>query len=213
MSKQTTESTLCKINRLLGIDESYRAPAKMLELISDEKSKNELFLKALMQFNYDLSYEWFNSYFEDEHADRKKRKQDFTPTCISNLMGEMLSCDKMNGVIIEPAAGTGSTVIAHWGQETKKCRFPWEYNPADYLYICYELADKTIPFLLFNLLIRGMNAAVIHGNTLTKETKTVYACINEKNSYMSFSRLIKLPQSAEIEHLFDVKFTETEEES
>ena len=100
MSKQTTESTLCKINRLLGIDESYKAPAKMLELISDEKSKNTLFLKALTEFNYDLSYEWFNSYFEDEHADRKKLKQDFTPTCISKLMGEMLSSGKMNGVII-----------------------------------------------------------------------------------------------------------------
>lgn len=208
MSKQATESTLSKINKILEIEESYKAPARMMEIISDFEKSKKTFLDFLVEFDYDVSYEWFTGYFEDEHADRRNKKQDFTPTCLSKLMSEMISKNKCPGIIYEPAAGSGSTIISHWYSESRKFRFPWEYNPADYLYVCSELADKVIPFLLFNILIRGINAAVIHGNTLTKECKEVYACINEANSYMSFSRLIKLPHTKDVEDLFDIKFKE-----
>lgn len=210
MSKRVTENMLFKINKLLNIEESYKAPAKIMELISDEKTAKQLFLDALVEFNYDLSYEWFTKYFEDEHADRKSKKQDFTPNCLSKLMSQMISGEKSTGIIYEPAAGSGSTIISHWQSETRKYKFPWDYNPADYLYICSEISDKVIPFLLFNILIRGINAAVIHGNTLNKECKEIYACINENNSYMSFSRLIKLPHTKDIENLFDVEFGKKE---
>ena len=208
MSKRVTENTLSKVNKLLGIEESYKAPERIMELISNEETAKKLFLNALVEFDYDLSYEWFTSYFEDEHADRKNKKQDFTPTCLSRLMSEMISSDKSQGIIYEPAAGSGSTIISHWQSETGKFRFPWDYNPADYLYVCSELSDKVVPFLIFNLLIRGINAAVIHGNTLTKECKEVYACINESNDYMSFSRLVKLPHNKDVEEIFDVNFKE-----
>lgn len=33
MSKQVTESTLSKVNRLIGIDESYKAPERIMEII------------------------------------------------------------------------------------------------------------------------------------------------------------------------------------
>lgn len=210
MSKRVTENTLSKVNKLLGIEESYKAPERIMELISNEETAKKLFLNALVEFDYDLSYEWFTSYFEDEHADRKNKKQDFTPTCLSRLMSEMISSDKSQGIIYEPAAGSGSTIISHWQSETRKFRFPWDYNPADYLYVCSELSDKVVPFLIFNLLIRGINAAVIHGNTLTKECKEVYACINESNDYMSFSRLVKLPHNKDVEEIFDVNFKEAE---
>lgn len=210
MSKRVTENTLSKINKLLGIEESYKAPERIMELISNEETAKKLFLNALVEFDYDLSYEWFTSYFEDEHADRKNKKQDFTPTCLSRLMSEMISSDKSQGIIYEPAAGSGSTIISHWQSETGKFRFPWDYNPADYLYVCSELSDKVVPFLIFNLMIRGINAAVIHGNTLTKECKEVYACINESNDYMSFSRLVKLPHNKDVEEIFNVNFKEAE---
>lgn len=210
MSKRVTENTLSKVNKLLGIEESYKAPERIMELISNEETAKKLFLNALVEFDYDLSYEWFTSYFEDEHADRKNKKQDFTPTCLSRLMSEMISSDKSQGIIYEPAAGSGSTIISHWQSETGKFRFPWDYNPADYLYVCSELSDKVVPFLIFNLMIRGINAAVIHGNTLTKECKEVYACINESNDYMSFSRLVKLPHNKDVEEIFNVNFKEAE---
>lgn len=89
MSRQATESTLSKVNRLIGVGESYRAPEMLMETISDAGRARELFLRFLPEFGYDLSREWFNEYFEDEHADRKKKKQDFTPSCVSRLIAEM----------------------------------------------------------------------------------------------------------------------------
>ena len=205
MSKRATESMLAKINTLLGIDESYKAPAKMLEILSDEQTAKECFFKFLEAFDYDLGYEWFNQYFEDEHADRKNKKQDFTPTCLSKLISEMNGSGSQKGVIYEPAAGTGSTIISHWNGERLKTT-PWGFNPLEYLYICEELSDKTVPFLLFNIMIRGINAVVIHGNTLTREAKNVYHCLNHQNQAMCFADLYKLPKNKRTEEMFGVKF-------
>ncbi|MCM1222833.1 MAG: SAM-dependent methyltransferase [Lachnospiraceae bacterium] len=210
MSRQATESTLSKVNRLIGVNESYKAPEKIMRAISDAGTARELFFKFLPEFGYDLSYEWFNEYFEDEHADRKNKKQDFTPVSVSKLISEMQGEASRYGVIYEPAAGTGSTVIAHWFKESRKHRYPWDYSPENYLYLCEELSGKTIPFLLFNLLIRGMNALVIHGNTLTREAKEVYHCCNESGAFMSFSKLRKLPHTGQVEKLCGIRFVETE---
>lgn len=204
MSKPVTENTLCKINNLLGIDESYKAPGKMLSLILNAETAKELFFKFLEAYNYDLSYEWFNDYFMDEHADRKNKKQDFTPTCLSRLMSEMIAGNTC-GIIYEPACGTGSTLIQHWYKNIRK-DYIWNYNPMSILYYCEELADKTIPFLLFNLLIRGMNAIVIHRNTLTRKAKNIYHCFNEDNNAMGFSTLYVLPKTENTEKVFGVTF-------
>lgn len=206
MSKQATESMLSKVNRLIGVDESYKAPERVMEIVSDKELASKVFSKFLVEFDYDLSYEWFIKYFEDEHADRKNRKQDFTPTTVSRLISEMQGSEPQYGVIYEPAAGTGSTIISHWYKESRKHRFPWEYQPDNYLYLCEELSDKTIPFLLFNILIRGMNALVIHGNTLTREAKEVYHCDNKRNDCMCFSELRRLPHIQRVESLCNIRF-------
>ena len=101
MSRKATESMLSKINRIIGVDESYKAPERMMEIISDKDLADEVFKKFLEEFDFDLSYEWFNEYFEDEHADRKNRKQDFTPTSISRLISEMQGSEPQYGVIYE----------------------------------------------------------------------------------------------------------------
>ena len=207
MSKVATKSTLCKVHEILGISESYKAPETLMNILKNEKEREDMFFKFLEAFDYDLSYEWFYDYFESEHADRKNRKQDFTPTCLSKLMAEMLNTT--DGIINEPAAGTGSTIISHWWRERSKSIL-LDFNPLNYLYICEELTDKTIPFLLCNLMIRGMNAVVIHGNTLTREAKAVYHCLNITNDPMGFSDLYELPKNERTEKMFGIKFvTET----
>ena len=197
MSKTATKSTLLKVNEILNISDSYKAPSKMMKIIRDDE--------VAKPYYFDLSYEWFTNYFEDEHADRKNNKQDFTPTSISKLMAEMFQKEPEKGIIYEPAAGTGSTIISHWYNERMKCAV-WNYNPLEYLYVCEELSDKTVPFLLFNLLIRGMNAVVIHGNTLTREAKAIYHCFNEDNNSMGFSNLFELPKNEKTAKMFDVKW-------
>ncbi len=203
MSKVVTKSTLCKVHEILGISESYKAPETLMNILKNEKEREDMFFKFLEAFDYDLSYEWFYDYFESEHADRKNRKQDFTPTCLSKLMAEMLNTSE--GIINEPAAGTGSTIISHWWRERSKSIL-FDFNPLNYLYICEELTDKTIPFLLFNLMIRGINAVVIHGNTLTREAKAVYHCLNITNCVIGFSDLYELPKNERTERMFGIKF-------
>lgn len=209
MSKQVTKSTLSKINDILGIKESYEAPARVMEILKNPDERKQIFLKFLEDFNYDVSYEWFYNYFQDEHADRKNNKQDFTPKCISNLVSEMLcSKSKSNDYVVveEPAAGTGSTIISHWYAETRKNNFIWDYRPDDFLYKCTELSNKTIPFLILNLMIRGMNAIVIHGNALTLEAEDVYWIYNENNNPLGFSELYIAPHEERIEKMFGIKF-------
>lgn len=205
MSKAAIKNMLLKINEILNISDSYKAPSKMMLIIKNDEVAKSYYFKFLEAFDYDMSYEWFTEYFEDEHADRKNNKQDFTPTSISKLMSEMFQKAPEKGIIYEPAAGTGSTIISHWYNERMKCAV-WNYNPLEYLYVCEELSDKTIPFLLFNLLIRGINAVVIHGNTLTREAKAIYHCFNEYNDPMGFSNLFELPKNEKTARIFDVKW-------
>ena len=73
MSKRATESTLSKVNRILRISDSYEAPAKVLEILQKPEERKEIFFQFMKEFDYDLSYEWFYNYFQDEHADRKKQ--------------------------------------------------------------------------------------------------------------------------------------------
>ena len=202
MSKRATESTLSKVNRILRISDRYEAPAKVLEILQKPEERKEIFFQFMKEFDYDLSYEWFYNYFQDEHADRKNNHQDFTPVCVSNLMSEMLGCRSENDftIIEEPAAGTGSTMIAHWYKTIRSHMFIWDYKPDDYLYKLTELSSKTVPFLLFNVMIRGMNALVIHGNSLTQEIENAYWVYNELNNPMGFSDLYIIPK--ERYHIF-----------
>ena len=196
MSNQVIESTLSKVNRILKISDSYEAPAKVLEILKKPEERKAIFFEFMKEFDYDLSYEWFYNYFQDEHADRKNNEQDFTPVCVSKLISEMLGCKSENDftIIEEPSAGTGSTMIAHWYKSIRACQFIWDYKPDDYLYKLTELSSKTVPFLLFNVMIRGMNAIVIHGNSLTSEIESAYWIYNEANNPMGFSDLYVIPK-------------------
>lgn len=200
------ETVKDRINRLLGIKESYKAPETMMALLQDRDTAKKLFVGFLEEFGHDLSFDCFRQYFEEEHADRKGSKQDFTPECVSRIMIRIAGEAPRHGVIHEPAAGTGSTVIAHWYRETRAHLVPWNYHPGDYLYLCEEISDRAVPFLLFNIMIRGMNAVVIHGDVLTRDAREIYHCENRKDCYISFSELRKLPHTEEVEKFFRVKF-------
>ncbi|GBD74087.1 hypothetical protein TEHN7126_2342 [Tetragenococcus halophilus subsp. halophilus] len=154
-----------RINELLGITESYQAPQVMLDYMLDDKKREELFQQFLKE-ETDLTYEWFHNYFEEEHADRKKKKQDFTPDQVSKLCA-MLIGDSDN--YFEAAAGTGGMLIQAWNVNSDRC------------FIVEELSERSIPFLLFNMSIRGINGIVRHGDSLKQEFKTGYELINNGN--------------------------------
>ena len=64
-----------QINQILGVNDSYKQPAKLLKLMLDEKTRVETF-KKFFELETDMSFEWFQEAYEIEHAERKDKKQD-----------------------------------------------------------------------------------------------------------------------------------------
>jgi type I restriction-modification system DNA methylase subunit len=178
------------INHLLGITESYQAPQKMLEKMLDGKKRVKLF-DSFLEHEPFLDYEWFQGYFENEHSDRKVKKQDFTPNSVSQLLAGLSSQSKK---YFESTAGTGGIMIQHW-QKQRVSTHPVLYDPRAYWYQVEELSDRAIPFLIFNMAIRGMNGIVLHGDSLSREFKEAYFIRNDSEDFMAYSEVIKMPHT------------------
>lgn len=147
------------VNNLLGIDESYKAPERVLELMLDDQQRTTTF-ENFLKVSKDLNFDWFHEYFTDEQAERKTKKQDFTPESVTKLMNLLIK--ENYGTYFEAAAGTGGMLISNWA-----------IKPAHY-YCVEEQSDRAIPFLLFNLAIRNIKGTVIQCDSLTKEIKVTY---------------------------------------
>lgn len=197
---------LTKINNLLGIKESYKAPDRLMEILyMDKPERDKYFMNFLEAFDKDVTYDWFHDYFQDEHADRKNQKQDFTPRSVSSLLSQMVGHE--GNTYYEPAAGTGGILIERWNQDRMK-HSPFDYEPRDYYYTAEELSDRAIPFLLFNMLIRGMNGNVVQCDVLTREATGAFFIQNDANDFMSFSSLNLLPYNEDTETELNIKFVD-----
>ncbi|MDW4093354.1 N-6 DNA methylase [Staphylococcus saprophyticus] len=194
------------INDLLGIKDSYQAPQRIMDILySGIEDRNKVFMNFLEAFDKDVTYDWFHDYFQDEHADRKKHKQDFTPQSISKLLGEIVGSE--GNTYYEPAAGTGGILIERWNQDRMK-HSPFDYEPRDYYYTAEELSDRAIPFLLFNMLIRGMNGNVVQCDVLTREATGAFFIQNDANDFMGFSSLNLLPYNEDTATELNINFIE-----
>jgi len=192
-SSESTKNILSEVNHILGIQDSYQAPERVLALVTgdDKRQRDEVYYELAELFGSDYSRDWFWEYFQEEHADRRQNKQDFTPPCIAsvihNVLHDRFSKDCGNdGITYDPAAGTGQLVIRDWWL-SRKGQMPWEYKPMDHLVVCAELSVKTIPFLLLNLSIRGICGMVFHANSMTNEIYQAYVLTNEKNDPLCYS--------------------------
>lgn len=150
--------TTDKINDLLGITESFHASYKLGDILKNQEGREELFSSFLKE-EQDLSFDWFTEYFQEEHSDRKGKKQDFTPDGIIKVASGILGDTESNADI---CAGTGGLTIKRWAE-----------NPESTFY-CEEFSDRAIPFLVFNLAIRNVDAVICHGDSLTREFKAIY---------------------------------------
>lgn len=197
------------VNQILNIDDAFKAPGRMMELMLDSKKRVETFRKFL-HVSTDMSFDWFHEYFEDEQAERKSKKQDFTPQSIAVLMNQLVSdSGKEKGVYYEPAAGTGGILIERWWQDClndpvhltpkRRKQFPgasiFTYDPRLYWYQAEELSDRAIPFLIFNMAIRGMNGVAVQIDVLSRIAKDAYFIRNDTDNFLAFSEVIKLPHT------------------
>lgn len=193
------------INDLLGIEDSYQAPDKLMKILFDRENREKLF-KGFLEHEIVMDFDWFHAYFQEEHAQRKTKKQDFTPSSISKLLSQIIDVEvkAKSGMRLDTAAGTGGLTITRWNDDRLN-HSPLEYRPSMYFYQCEEMSDRAVPFLLFNLIIRGMNAVVIHGDALSRIVKQVYFIQNDEDDFMKFSSLNVMPHSKTVEKEFDIR--------
>lgn len=103
---------------LLEIEDLKDLPDAINALLFGDKARRDNIYKELLRLNnYDLSYDWFQSLYEEELAQRKIQKQDFTPKELG-VICSMLT--EREGTVHEPTAGNGSMIISDWWQRCKK---------------------------------------------------------------------------------------------
>lgn len=197
-------------NELFGVEDSYQAPEKIMNTLFNKKEREELFMKLLAANDYNVNFDWFFEYFQNEHAERIKKKQDFTPECVADLLSKLVMTNtEADGNYYECCAGTGGIMIKHW-DNFRRTFSPFDYKPQYHFAFVEELSDRTIPFLLLNMMIRGMNGIVVHGDSLTRECKNAYFICNTKNDHLQFSGISVIPHTEQFEKELNVKFISPE---
>ena len=127
-----------------------------LELLTESNC-----FKYLELINNDLETDYLQKIWQFYMADRENKKQDFTPKSLGKLISELTKSTAEEWVY-DMCSGSGALTIQKWCSN-KNLKF-----------VCEELDENLIPFLLFNLKIRNIEGYVINGNVLTDERKTVY---------------------------------------
>lgn len=202
-AKKKQESITDVICGLLDVDEPYQVPARIMETVTgDHDVRDRVYDRFLATFNYDVSYDWFHQFYEDENAERKKNKQNFTPDSLSRLTSNLVGYG--DGIVYEPSAGTGGMLISRWDL-TRKQYHPFDYKPSLQWFVAEDMSDRAIPFLLFNLSIRGCNANVLHIDSLGRRCKAAYLVENARNDMMAFSDVIELPHNDKCMEAFDIR--------
>jgi type I restriction-modification system DNA methylase subunit len=184
-----------EILAIFEINDIRTLPESIMNILFDDKKRDEIYHALLEINNYDLSYDWFQQLYEEELSQRKEKKQDFTPQVLGSI-ASMICGDKQRSVY-EPTAGNGSMLIADWHNKLSKC-YPWEFLPSQNQFECWELSDRSIPILLLNLSIRGMMGVVYHGDVLEKAVKQKYILLNRHDDALAFSEIHKVDNNSKI---------------
>ena len=132
-------------------------------------------IKGFADIVQDLSIDWLQKIFQYYEADRKDKKQDFTPKSLAELVGLLVGDDTE---IVDMCAGSGALTIQKWNQN-KNSTFKR-----------FELDEKVIPYLAFNMILRNIECEIYHADVLSNEIFHVYKI--EKSE--SFGRLKELVQ-------------------
>ena len=175
--------------KFFGVDDIMNLPMAVEAVIQrplDER--NEIYREFLQLNNYDMGRDWFQRVYEEEFSQRKNQGQDFTPIEVTELCAMLAGVETAHN-IHEPTAGTGQMIISAWWMWAKS-RTPWEAFPSLFPITVWEILDRTIPFLLFNLSIRGIMGYVYNGDTLEQTVKRKYILLNRDDDALGFSEII-----------------------
>lgn len=158
-----------KTLELFGADNAKDLGDYLVKALNNEE-KEDAFCEMV---GGDLSKDWLQMVYQYYLADRKKKKQDYTPKSIAKLMGALVgnaeSC-------IDLCAGSGALTIQKWME-----------NP-DQEFVLYEADTNVIPYLLFNLAVRNISATVFLSDVLQNDIKGKWK-ISKGEKYATVSNI------------------------
>lgn len=175
--------------RIFNVEDIINLPQAAMNIVMGDRERRDAVYRELLSVNrYDMSFDWFRQLYEEEFAQRKKQKQDFTPVEVSEIVAKIAL--PTVGTIHEPTAGTGGLIISAWWEQCRRA-IPWDYYPSQHMISVWELSDRAIPLLLLNLSIRGIMGYVYHGDVLEGTVKTRYILLNRSDDALGFSDVVK----------------------
>lgn len=175
--------------RIFNVEDIIDLPQAAMNIVMGDRERRDAVYRELLSVNrYDMSFDWFRQLYEEEFAQRKKQKQDFTPVEVSEIVAKIAL--PTVGTIHEPTAGTGGLIISAWWEQCRRV-IPWDYYPSQHMISVWELSDRAIPLLLLNLSIRGIMGYVYHGDVLECTVKARYILLNRSDDALGFSDVVK----------------------
>lgn len=215
-----TEDGQLTISQLLHGDDLASTSEYLMGILFDKDKREQLF-RQFLAYETDVSYDWFNLYYSQEMTRiSKKHKSYYSPPALGKLTKELVDVARTNKDVeatkrnlgathYDVGAGTGQLTVTAWDANRRK-HSPFSYRPSMYFYVAEELKEagkpsRSIPFLLFNFLIRGMDGIVIAGDSLSRSISQVYFIQQPEDDHLRFSSLNVMPRTPDTMEAFDVK--------
>lgn len=145
--KELVDKTL----EMFGARNTQELKEKIFEIC---KSNDEPMFANFKELVGDLSIDWLQKIFQYYEADRKDKKQDYTPKCLAEFCGRLAG---EADVVVDMCAGSGALTIQKWGLN-KNQKFE-----------LYEFDENVIPYLLFNMMLRNIDCTVYQSDVLQDE--------------------------------------------
>lgn len=121
--------------------------------------KTDVYNKYVKAVEGDLSQDYLQKVYQYYCADRENLGQDYTPLGLGKLLGAITKDTKK---IVDVCSGSGALTIQ-----------AWNVNP-NRTFTCYEVDERAVAILLFNLCVRNIEGYVHHQDLFDDKRKKVY---------------------------------------
>lgn len=215
-----TEDGQKTIAKLLHGDDLASTSEYLMHILFDKDKREHLF-RQFLTYETNVDYDWFNLYYSQEMTRiSKKHKSYYSSPALGKLAKQLVDVARTDGdteatknnllaTHYDVGGGTGQLTVTAWNANRRK-HSPFSYKPSMYFYVAEELKEqgkpsRSIPFLLFNYLIRAMDGVVIAGDSLTRSISQVYFIQQSDDDHLGFSSLNVMPRTSDTMEAFDVR--------
>ena len=102
--------TSSDIKRIFHIEDIMNLPHAVNQVLFSAE-RDDVYRELIRIHQGDMSYDWFQSLYEQELSQRNQKKQDFTPSTLGLICSQIVGA---HNSVHEPTAGNGSMIIQDW---------------------------------------------------------------------------------------------------